>query len=157
MALITDLPASSSLAGTDLLVKDTGSVTQKITASNLAAALGGGVGLLSSNPDTLYNGGKITTGTLTISSSYLNYKWLVFEYITNTDRMTEFVPAAMFSSTSTSLLKSALGGNWVSASSSFEFVSICSVKRSGNTTFTVTTKTNDANYVLGVVAVYGFK
>lgn len=157
MALITDLPASSSVATTDLFVKDTGSATQKITASNLAAQLGGGLGLMTSNPDTLYNGGKITTGTLTISASYLNYKWLVFEYITNAERMTEFVPSALFSSTSTSLLKSASSGNWVSASSSFEFVSTCSVKRSGNTTFSITTKTNDANYVLGVVAVYGFK
>lgn len=35
MALITDLPAASSIAGTDVLVKDTGSATQKITWSDM--------------------------------------------------------------------------------------------------------------------------
>lgn len=34
MALITDLPASTTLATSDLLIKDTGSATQKITAAN---------------------------------------------------------------------------------------------------------------------------
>lgn len=37
MALITDLPAASSLATTDLLIKDTGSATQKIAVSNAYA------------------------------------------------------------------------------------------------------------------------
>ena len=35
MALITDLPESTTISGTDLFVKDTGSATQKITAANL--------------------------------------------------------------------------------------------------------------------------
>lgn len=39
MALIPDLPASSSVASTDAFVKDTGSATQKITAPNLANGL----------------------------------------------------------------------------------------------------------------------
>lgn len=37
MALITDLPAASSLATTDLLIKDTGSATQKIAISDAYA------------------------------------------------------------------------------------------------------------------------
>lgn len=39
MALIPDLPASTSVASTDVFVKDTGSTTQKITAPNLANEL----------------------------------------------------------------------------------------------------------------------
>lgn len=39
MALITDLPASTTLASTDVLIKDTGSVTQKITAANLQSGI----------------------------------------------------------------------------------------------------------------------
>lgn len=39
MALIPDLPASASLASTDVFAKDTGSTTQKITAENLAKGL----------------------------------------------------------------------------------------------------------------------
>lgn len=39
MALIPDLPEANSLASTDLLVKDTGAATQKITAENAASSL----------------------------------------------------------------------------------------------------------------------
>ena len=41
MALITDLPASTTVASTDVFVKDTGSATQKITAPNLANQMAG--------------------------------------------------------------------------------------------------------------------
>lgn len=34
MALITDLPAATSLSGTDVLILDTGSTTKKITVTN---------------------------------------------------------------------------------------------------------------------------
>lgn len=40
MALITDLPAATTVTSTDVFVKDTGSTTQKITASDLATELG---------------------------------------------------------------------------------------------------------------------
>ena len=40
MALITDLPATSSLASTDVLIEDTGSATQKITLENFLWSLG---------------------------------------------------------------------------------------------------------------------
>lgn len=39
MALITDLPASTTISSTDLFVKDTGSATQKITGQNTADQL----------------------------------------------------------------------------------------------------------------------
>lgn len=39
MALITDLPASTSVASSDVFVKDTGRTTQKITAPNMASGL----------------------------------------------------------------------------------------------------------------------
>ena len=53
MALITDLPAASSLASTDLLVIDTGSATKKIAASNAGAGAS--------------NAGLVTTGAQTIA------------------------------------------------------------------------------------------
>lgn len=39
MALITDLPASTTVASTDVFIKDTGSATQKITGANAADGL----------------------------------------------------------------------------------------------------------------------
>lgn len=39
MPLIPDLPASSTVAATDVFIKDTGSVSEKITAPDLANAL----------------------------------------------------------------------------------------------------------------------
>ncbi len=159
MALITDLPASSSLAGTDLLVKDTGSATQKITATNLAAQLGNGLGLMSSDPTTLYDGGgsKVDNGTLTISSNYSNFKWLLFVFRTNAEYMTEFVPSWIFNQTSYALIKAAFVGTYNSTPEQYQYTANCYVKRTGNTTFAVTSNYSDANLTLGVTAVYGFK
>ena len=157
MALITDLPSTSSVASADLFVKDTGTVTQKIAASDLAAALGGGLGLLSSNPDLIYNGGKATTGNITLSSSLQNYKWILIRYITNTNYCTEFVPIAVFSTTSSSVIKCVFAGNWVAANNSYQYVTNCTVSKVDNTHLSVSTTTNDANFILGVVEVYGFK
>lgn len=159
MARITDLPASSSLAGTDLLVKDTGSATQKITATNLAAQLGNGLGLMSSNPTTLYDGGgsKVDNGTLTISSNYSNFKWLLFVFRTNAEYMTEFVPSGIFADTTKSLNKSAFIGTYSSSTHQFQYVANCYVYRTGNTTFSVSGNYSDSNLTIGVAAVYGFK
>lgn len=74
MALIPDLPASTSVASTDVFVKDTGSATQKITAPNLAD----GLFLAATSPLAINKGGSGQTGqtaqtswtpTITIGSS----------------------------------------------------------------------------------------
>lgn len=63
MALITDLPAASSLTTTDLLIKDTGSATQKIAISD-AYATASQPGLVSTGTQTIA-GAKTFSGTLT--------------------------------------------------------------------------------------------
>ena len=76
MALITDLPAASSLAATDLLIKDTGSATQKLAISD-AYASASQPGMVSTGAQTLA-GGKTFTSTPTISASG-NYAGLDFK------------------------------------------------------------------------------
>lgn len=70
MALITDLPAATSLATTDLLVKDTGSATQKIAVSN-AYADATHAGLVSTGTQTMA-GNKTLQGMLTIVNTRSN-------------------------------------------------------------------------------------
>lgn len=156
---ITELPAAASLGANDLLVKDTGSATQKIKASDLAASLGGGLGLMSSNPTTLYdgNGAKVDNGTLTISDTYSNYKWLLFVFKTNAEYCSELVPYWIFTQTSYALIKAAFVGTYNSTPQQYQYTANCYIKRTGSTTFAVTSNYSDANLTLGVTAVYGFK
>lgn len=65
MALIPDLPASTSVASTDVFVKDTGSATQKITAPNLA----NGLFSAATSPLAINKGGTGQTGQ-TAQQSY---------------------------------------------------------------------------------------
>ena len=60
MALITDLPAASSLATTDLLIKDTGSATQKIAISDAYAT--------ASQPGFVSTGAQTIAGIKTFTS-----------------------------------------------------------------------------------------
>ena len=63
--LIPDLPAATSLATTDLLVKDTGSATQKIAVSN-AYATASNPGLVSTTTQT-FAGTKTINGSLRLN------------------------------------------------------------------------------------------
>lgn len=74
MALIPDLPAATTVASTDVFIKDTGSATNKITAPNLANGLFGAA----TSPLAINKGGSGQAGqtaqtswvpTITISSS----------------------------------------------------------------------------------------
>ncbi len=157
MALITSLPSVSTVASSDVFVKDTGSATQQISATNLATALGSGLGLLSNNPGVLYNSGKVSSGTITLSASYADYKFLLFLFQTNSEYCVEFVPTSVFSSTTKYLTKSTSAGNWVAADNSFQYESYCQINKTDNTHFAVASASNNVNYILGVVSVFGFK
>lgn len=148
MALITDLPSSSSVAATDLFVKDTGSATQKITAADLFPA-----GLR--QVDVLYNGGKAESGTITLSSAYNNYSYLLIEYLTNTDKCTEFFPSVLLDSGSVG--KFFAGGDWNTSFNCFQYESTCYISKVNSTTLAVNNKYRDVNWALGVTRILGFK
>lgn len=148
MALITDLPASSSVASTDLFVKDTGSATQKITAANLFPS-----GLRQA--DVLYNSGKVDNGTITLSSAYNNYRWLLVTYITNTDKCAEFFPSSLLDSGS--IMKHATGGSWNTTFNCFQYESECFINKISNTQLNISSAYRDINWNLGVVSIIGFK
>lgn len=86
MALIPDLPASTTVASTDVFIKDTGSATNKITAPNLANGLfsaatlpldinKGGTGQTGQTAQQSYTPTvKIGTTTPTVSSLSAYYK-----------------------------------------------------------------------------------
>ena len=152
---ITELPASASLGANDLLVKDTGSATQKIKASDLAASLGGGLGLMASAPVTLWQGTKVENGTITLSDSLANYSWLLFELTTNTDRTTTFIRRADFENGSHVVAWSA--GTWNSTAQRWAYNTWVKLSKASNTTISVSNAYNDANWSGGVIAVYGFK
>lgn len=71
MALITDLPAASSLATTDLLIKDTGSATQKIAISD-AYATASQPGLVSTGAQTIAGIKTFSSGVIEIKNSAAN-------------------------------------------------------------------------------------
>ena len=68
MALITDLPAASSLATTDLLIKDTGSATQKLAVSN-AYASASQPGLVSTGSQEITGYKNFVTGSIGLKST----------------------------------------------------------------------------------------
>lgn len=148
MALITDLPASSSVASTDLFVKDTGSATQKITAANLFPS-----GMREA--DVLYNGGKVDNGTVNLSNAYNNYRWLLVTYITNSDKCAEFFPSALLDSGS--IMKHASGGSWNATLNCFQYESTCFINRVSNTQLSINGRYRDVNWSLGVASIIGFK
>lgn len=152
---ITELPASASLGANDLLVKDTGSATQKIKASDLASALGGGLGLMTNAPVTLWQGTKVENGTITLSDSLANYSWLLFELITNTDRMTTFVRRADFENGTHVVTWSS--GSWNTTFNRWAYNTWVGLTKASNTTINISNAYNDANWSGGVIAVYGWK
>lgn len=152
---ITELPAAASLGANDLLVKDTGSATQKIKASDLAASLGGGLGLMASAPVTLWQGTKVESGAITLSDSLANYSWLLFELITNTDRTTTFIRRADFENGSHIVTWSA--GPWNSTFQRWSYNTWVQLTKASNTSINISNAYNDSNWSGGVIAVYGFK
>lgn len=154
MALITDLPASTTIATTDVFVKDTGSATQKITAPDLASQLGA-LGVMSSNPVTLWQGTKQESGTITLTDSLANYSWLLFVLITNTDKTTLFVRRTDFETGSFVAAWSA--GSWNSTFNRWAYNTWVSFTKVSNTTIQIRNACNDVNWSGGVVAVYGWK
>ena len=102
MALITDLPAATTVASTDVFLKDTGSATQKITAANLAAGLGVNP---PNNSTVLYSntsGISIGSGaTIALDDDYTNYKYLVLTLyhtsVTATNRGAVMIPCSQLS------------------------------------------------------------
>lgn len=93
MPLITDLPASTSLATTDYLIKDTGSTTQKIAISN-AYATASAPGLLSTGAQTIA-GVKTFQGNYMEIKSGIQYPALVFKS-TNQGSYTERLGSLRF-------------------------------------------------------------
>lgn len=77
MALITDLPAATSLATTDLLVKDTGSATQKIAVSD-AYADATHAGLVSTGAQTLGGLKTMTLQNPSVFGENSRYKYVLF-------------------------------------------------------------------------------
>lgn len=66
MPLITDLPASSSLATSDYLIKDTGSATQKIAVSSAYAS--------ATAPGLVSTGAQTIAGAKTFQANYMGIK-----------------------------------------------------------------------------------
>ena len=148
MALIPDLPSASSVADTDLFIKDTGSATQKITAANLFPS-----GLRTSV--VLYNGGKVDSGTITLADAYTNYKYLLIDYLTNTDKCSQFVPASFLDTGS--IMMTATGGAWNTTYNCFQYASQCYIHKSNATQLIVDNAYRDINWSLGVTRIVGFK
>lgn len=148
MALITDLPASSSVASTDLFVKDTGSATQKITAADLFPS-----GLRTSV--VLYNSGKVDNGTITLVDAYTNYKFLLIDYITNSDKCSQFIPADRLDTGS--IMQYVAGGAWNTSLNCFQYESTCFINKISNTQLNISSAYRDANWNLGVARILGFK
>ena len=78
MALITDLPATSALSPTDVIVIDTGSVTKKITLENFLWSLGIPRIVVRENIDTA------STKAYTLTSNHI-YAVLISRYGTTSN------------------------------------------------------------------------
>lgn len=144
MALITDLPAATSLASTDLLVIDTGSATKKITASN-AGASASNAGLVTTGAQT-FAGQKTHTSALKVNVSSTDGTMLQETYSNASNGLASTILAVSGSDYSSRMYFRTYSGNSSGLLSNFEQYRLPQTDsgRTTNGTYEILTTKTDA-------------
>lgn len=126
------------------------------TAANSQLSARQNLGAMDGYPTLLYDGGKVTSGTIPLSDGLSNYKWILVIGVTNTNFVSAWFPENEANTPYAKLILTQVGGNWDSDANRFQFNAYVELEPTSDTTISINSVYNNANFVLGVYKIYGF-
>lgn len=169
------LTAKSAPATGDIMVLEDSEDTKKIDYDALANAIlnklttktytvaGGSNTLIAAidalnsktNGTLLWSGSTtLDGGTITLSSPVTNFTWLLFVFKTNNEIATCIMKADHATTERPYAIIQA--GEWVTDANRFRYCAWCSLTKTSDTTYDVTCKYNNQNFICKPGAVWGF-
>lgn len=103
----------------------------------------------------LWSGANVYDGdTITLSQPVTNFTWLLFMFRTNSEVSTVLFKADH--ATNDRPYANIQAGEWLTDDNRFQYCAWSSVTKTSATTYTVTCKYNNANFICRPLAIWGF-
>lgn len=100
----------------------------------------------------LYNGAKVSSGSLTLSDAYINYDFLHISYVVNSDRFTKVFDCNALTANPTSTWS---GDVSIYGTNSVTYMSDCYFTVTDSTHLSVGNTGNNANFIAGIYKIVG--